>query len=76
MSKLQNATCPQCGTTGSLSIVIKRVTRPSGTHSTTGVQLKVQAQEQPVLCCSYCPYQVIGRFSADRQRTVFDIGST
>jgi hypothetical protein len=74
MSKLATAPCPNCGMPGTLSITMKFIARPLGTFSLSGQQMKVAAEERPVLGCSNCPYEVVGRL--DGRHAVFDVGAT
>lgn len=69
--KLDTTPCPDCEATGTLTINIKLVASPLGSHSLAGAQVKVSARERPVLSCttSSCDFELVGE--VDGQHAVF-----
>lgn len=70
--KLDEATCPECGAgPGVLSIKITLVAKPLGSHSLSGAQMKVSANEVPILVCRECDLALAGWFDGDRAHVAF-----
>lgn len=66
------APCPVCAAApGCLTVTVRLVAKPLGSFSLAGAQVKVSAEECPVLHCSACGLEVVGRFDGDRHHAVF-----
>lgn len=63
--------CLNCNKVGSLSIEIKLVTKPLGTFSLSGAQMKTTGRMLPVIMCSECGFVLVGEFDGD-SHAVFD----
>ncbi len=57
--------CPKCTKVGGLHINIQLVSKPLGTFSLAGAQVKTSAYQAPVLECQHCDLHVAGRFDGD-----------
>lgn len=55
------ATCPRCGSQGTLAVGVQLVAKPIGSFSLAGAQDKVSAVEVARADCSACGLSVTGR---------------
>lgn len=53
--------CPECGSTGTLTLRTVLVAKPTGSHSLAGVQTKVAATDVAEVRCSACGTSRRGR---------------
>jgi hypothetical protein len=54
--------CPECGEVGYLYIDTRFVSKPLGTFSIAGAQMKTVGKMKPVLRCHNCPFDLVGEF--------------
>lgn len=57
--------CPQCGEAGKLGIYRVLMAKPIGSFSLSGAQMKVSAQDAPVLACGHCGLKLIGQYETE-----------
>lgn len=69
--KIDETPCPNCEAVATLFIQTKMVANPIGSFSIAGAGLKVTAQERPVLTCTACEWEKIGRFDSDGGHVIF-----
>jgi hypothetical protein len=72
MATATESPCPRCAAAGTLDIVFRLVAKPVGSFSLAGVMMKFSAQQLPVLTCSGCGLNHVGRWDPDGRHALFD----
>jgi hypothetical protein len=71
MPTAESSPCPVCHATGTLSVGQRIVVRPLGSFSLAGAQLKAPGRVYPVLTCTECGLEVVGRYDPDGRHVTF-----
>ncbi len=53
---LRTEPCPKCRVVGGLGVEMRLVSRPFGSFSLSGGQMKMSASEVPHIVCEHCDY--------------------
>lgn len=69
---IKDTPCPQCKTIGVLNVEEIFYTKPIGSYSLAGVQMKLTGEWCPVLTCSACDLVRKGKYDPDRIHVIFD----
>lgn len=61
--------CPKCGEVGYLHITNRFISKPIGSWSLSGVQVKTTGTMAPVLKCHNCDLDLVGQFDGNFHAT-------